>query len=424
MGYSTQSICDGVTYVSVPVSRFKTNELSVDFCLPLDKNTASANALTVSLLSNSSQCYPDKPAISRELSRLYGASLRTVVQKIGENQCLRIVLSGLDDRFSLGDKISTECMRMLLSLIFKPHLDANGNFYAADVEREKRLLIEKIQSEENEKRLYALDRMQQIMFEDEPFAVNKYGTVASVDSVTTAVVKEVWQNMLCCAKIQFTTVGTADSDSMAEIIRDCFDGIERRYAPPVKAVFIERADEAKTIAESIHVKQGKLVMGFRVNMKPDNPNTPAMRAFCDIFGGGPYSKLFANVREKMSLCYYCSARYDRHKSIIIIQCGCEKENMDKAIAEILNQLEEIKAGNFDEELAASRMGLCDTISSVEDDSVILQSWYANQIVDSELKTPVRSAAENRAVTKKQVQDCASLLTLDTVYELYGSGEEE
>lgn len=45
----------------------------------------------------------------------------------------------------------------------------------------------------------------------------------------------------------------------------------------------------------------------------------------DVFGGGPYSRLFMNVREKLSLCYYCSARLIRGKGIIVIQSGIEKK---------------------------------------------------------------------------------------------------
>lgn len=99
------------------------------------------------------------------------------------------------------------------------------------------------------------------------------------------------------------------------------------------------------------------MLGFRVNMRPDDPLAPAMRSFCDVFGGGPYSKLFMNVREKMSLCYYCSARFARQNSYIFIQCGCEEENMDKAVAEILHQLEMIRDGDCKAELESSRIAM-------------------------------------------------------------------
>ena len=59
--------------------------------------------------------------------------------------------------------------------------------------------------------------------------------------------------------------------------------------------------KVKEVTERIDVKQGKLILGFRVNLKPDDELTPAMRSFADVFGGGPYSRLFTKVREEMSL---------------------------------------------------------------------------------------------------------------------------
>jgi predicted Zn-dependent peptidase len=130
------------------------------------------------------------------------------------------------------------------------------------------------------------------------------------------------------------------------------------------------------------------------------------------------------VREKLSLCYYCSARFDRRKNCLIIQCGCEEENMDKAVNEILNQLKEIESGNFDEEFASSKIGLSDNINSVNDDSISLSSWYSTQISDSEIVSPSQSSNDNNGVTKEQVQKCASLLSLDTVYKLVSTKEGE
>ncbi len=415
----------GVDLVCVEANRFKTNEIAVSFCTPLAKNTASVNALLISLLSHSGKEYPDMLSLNKKLAMLYGASLSSVTQKIGENQVLSLHISSLDDKFSLADtKISTESVELLLSLIFNPNFDENGNFFAEDIEREKRFLCEKLQAEENEKRIYALRQAEKYMFKDEPYCINAYGSIDDVNNITPADVKSAWQNLIKTAKIQFTLVGTADCNNTLDCIKSKFSAVERDYSSPVSSVFVPVASDVNEILERIDVKQGKLVLGFRVDMKSDDAKTPAMRSFCDVFGGGPYSKLFANVREKLSLCYYCSARYTRQKSCILIQCGCEEENMDKAVAEILNQLEEIKKGNFDSEFASSKISLTDSINSVNDESLSLLGWYQNQIVDDYPKSPAQSAKENDDVTKEDVQHCAGLITLDLVYKLAGNKEGE
>ena len=72
----------------------------------------------------------------------------------------------------------------------------------------------------------------------------------------------------------------------------------------------------------------------------------AARLMTAMFGGTPHSKLFLNVREKMSLCYYCAARYNSNKGIMTVESGVETQNIEAAKNEILNQLEEMKRGNF------------------------------------------------------------------------------
>ena len=231
------------------------------------------------------------------------------------------------------------------------------------------------------------------------------------------------KNMLKKAKIFVTLVGDTNVDKVYNYLKDEFSAINREYETLQSSVFVPEAKEVKNYLERIDVKQGKLVMGFRVNVKPDAVLTKAMRSFCDIFGGGPYSKLFANVREKMSLCYYCSARYTRLKSYIMIQSGCLEENMDKAVNEIMHQLDVIKSGDFNEEFDSSKMALVDAVMSIGDTPEALEAWYINQITDEKVKSPSDVADEINSVTKEQIIECANLLSLDTVYKLVGSEEE-
>ena len=418
MDFTQKEIVSGVTLISVNAGHFKTNETAISLAVPLTKETAAVNALMINLISRKSRQYPSLLSLNKKLAYLYGASLSAVVTKVGESQVLKLGVSSLDDRFSLDSgSISLECLKLLTSLLFEPRLNEQGEFFSEDVEAEKRILIEKIEAEQNEKRIYVLRKAEQLMFADEPYGIDRYGTIDDVKKITASDVLSAWKNALEKAKIMVTVVGKADDDAFASHLKDAFSAIKRNYSGLNETVFVPKADSVKEKMERIDVKQGKIVLGFRVNLKPDDELTAAMRTFCDVFGGGPYSKLFANVREKMSLCYYCSARYTKQKSYIMIQCGCNEENMDKAVSEILHQLDEIKSGNFDEELNSSRIGLHDAIMSVNDAPEVIEGWYTNQITSAKVKFPEESAAENDAVTKQQVIECAGLLSLDTIYKL-------
>ncbi len=423
--FSKININDGVDIISVGADRFKTNEIALSFVVPLKEETASANALLAYLISQTTKSCPDLGAFNKKLAMLYGASINTFISKLGENQCITIEASCLDDRFAIGEEvISAELFDFLCKLVFEVKLDENGDFFNEDIKREKRLLIERIESEENDKRVFALRRLESIMFENEPFSINKYGDINSINRVDSNVLKSSLEYLINSSKIQITVVGNADINGICETAKKYFGSVERNYIPPVSSVFVAKADKVKTVTDRMDVKQGKLVLGFRVNNQSEFEGNPKMRLFSDVFGGGPYSKLFNNVREKLSLCYYCSARYDRRKSNVIIQCGCEEENMDKAVDEILNQLNDIKNGNIDEEFSAGKMAIGDAINSVLDDSVSLLSWYVNQICDNKTISPSESAAENRAVKRDEIVECASLLSLDSIYKLVSKKEGE
>ena len=418
------TISDGIDIVYAETDKFKTNEISIIFLTPLTESSASANALLFSLLSRTTKAYPTVAEFNKKLAMLYGARASYSVAKLGENQSLSLTVSSLADRFAIdGESIGAESFSLLMDMIFEPNT-VDGCFAESDINREKKLLCEKLAAEYNEKRIYSLRKLEALMFAGEPYAINKYGTVEGIKALDNDALVSALESLKKSAKIQITIVGEVDIDAIASKTKESFGVVSREYEPPVKAVFKPFAEQVKDECEAIDVEQGKLVLGFRVNSEDDFKAKPALRLFCDVFGGGPYSKLFNNVREKLSLCYYCSARLDRRKSCVIIQCGCEEENMDKAVDEILNQLETIKNGSFEEEFEAAKMGISDLILSVRDDSVALCSWYSNQITDAEIISPEQSAANNNAVTYDEIIESAKLLSLDSVFRLVPVKEGE
>ena len=141
--FKKTGVLDGVNIISVEADRFKTNELALTFALPLKKETASANAMLIKLLASCSKAYPSLTELNKKLALLYGATLIGAASTSGENQTLSLIISSLDDRFSIDSQsISKEALRLLFSLVFEPRLDENGNFFSEDIERERRLLIE------------------------------------------------------------------------------------------------------------------------------------------------------------------------------------------------------------------------------------------------------------------------------------------
>ena len=422
--YVQKKIAPGVELLAVPAGRFKTNELAIHLAVPMEEQMAANYALAISAVSRKGKAYPDMRTLHLQLDKLYGAAISVTANKSGGCQILKIGITTLDDRFALDDeKIAEAGLELLMNLLFDPLLGEDGLFSPADIETERRVLLEKLAAEENEKRLYAVMQMQQIMFAGDPYRINPKGTKETLLAATPESVTAAWHRMLRESKMLVTVVGSTDPEAACAALRRRLEGVERAYQPMPTPHFVARCEQVKDVRESEKIRQGKLVLGFRVDMRPGDPLAPAMRSFCDVFGGGPYSKLFMNVREKMSLCYYCSARFARQNSHIFIQCGCEEENMDKAVAEILHQLEIIRDGDCKAELESSRIAMIDALDGVADTPNGLENWYAARLLDDDFRTPAQVAEETRSVTVEQLQECAGRLSLDTVYRLVAEKEE-
>lgn len=418
-----QNIAEGIRFCSVKTDKFKTCRVNISLAMPLDKN-APARAILPFMFSRRCAKYPDYTSLNRVLDELYGAAVSAGVLKRGEAQVISFSMSAIDDRFALdGDKVALECTKLLADMIFDP-LTEGESFPEDIIEQEKRLLAEAIENEQNDKRRYAMLRCEQLMFADEAYGINRFGSVEDVKALTSDAVYAAWRDVLEKATVQITMVSSMDPQPIVDLIKEKFSEIER-HPIEIKTQFVSGLPKPEYISESMPLKQGKLVMGFRTGMRSEDDMMPAMKVAVDIFGGGTYSKLFSVVREKMSLCYYCSAALFNSKGIVMVQSGIEDTNEEKAKNEIINQLRLTAEGEFtDEDFSSSIKSLTDSILGNSDTPEEITAWYASQILRNELKAPETYAKEIGKVDRAEVVRAAKTIMLDTIFMLKSSGEAE
>ena len=95
---------------------------------------------------------------------------------------------------------------------------------------------------------------------------------------------------------------------------------------------------------------------------------------------------------------YISGRYfsDRTVEIKIKDKGCGIENIEKAKEEILNQLEEIKKGNFEQsDIDNSLMSLDNALTAVGDVPSSYIGWYFGRFCEGDSASPEEIAEKNR-----------------------------
>lgn len=411
----------GFRVCSYHTDRFKTGILSVNLVVPLAGNVAEKSLLP-SLLCASCAEYPDLLSLNRKLAELYGAELTPSASKHGEDLVLRITMTMIGDRFALdGESISVECARLLCKALFEPNVE-NSAFRPDEVAREKRIRLDRIEALKSSKRAWAQKQMLELMCADEAYSLSVLGEEEDISALTPEQLYASWQDLLKTAFVQLQVVGDLEVEPITALFREYFDKVEDRHVVRGETVVIPFAKTVKRGEEEQDIAQSKLVMGFRCGMHEPFENYAAMRTFTDLFGGGTYSRLFMNVREKQSLCYYCAARLTAAKGILTVQSGVETENAERAEKEILKQLDEMKAGGVTaEDLEKSKRSMEDFFLSVFDTPEELDGWLFSQVTDDEFQTPEDLVADLKEVTVEQVIEMANNISLDTVFLLKGTG---
>lgn len=409
----------GVEGLFIKNSRFNTTLISYNFYLPLQKDTVASNALLPFILTSCSKKYPDFSRLNYKLAKLYGARLNATAEKYGDYQLLKMTISVINDKFSFDEEsLVKSASQLLLNLIFEPNLVDNA-FTPEDLEREKRKAIEHIKGEISEKRVFAKKRLIEEMYKNEAYGLPKCGTIEDVQNITGESLYNTWKNMLESAFVRVQVVGKKVPEGFFEDITERFGQIKRKNitkcnesAPttPIKT--------PQSVTDNMDIAQGKLCLGFSSEIYGNDDTSLAVMVMTDIFGGGPYSRLFSNVREKMSLCYYCSASAIRQKGLITVESGVETQNCEKAEKEILNQLSIVKKGKFtDFEFESSIKSITDSLNSYNDSQNSIDLWYAIKINNKKLYSPEDIAKKISKITREDVINAAKGVKLHTVYKL-------
>ncbi len=413
----------GVWLRTVHTDKFKSAYLSLTLMTQLNRENASANALLPRVLRRGTMVHPDMESLSAALDELYGGAVEPVVRKKGESQCVGFLASFLDNAYALnGEDILSGAADLLGEMLLKP-LTRDGVFAPDYVEGEKANLIDELRGQINDKRIYATRRLTQLMCREESFGVDKLGQEEKVAAITPESLWARYQKLLSSAQIEVYYSGSADPERVREIMERVFSTlpVSQEREEPECEVRIHAEQEPNVIEEVMDVNQGKLAMGWRTGgITVWEEECPALVLCSAVFGGTSMSKLFMNVRERLSLCYYASSALEKQKGLMIVSSGIEFQNYETAKREILAQLEDVKAGKItDDELEGARRILINQYRSIEDEQGRMEEYWLGQAAAGTEDDPGTLAARLETVTGEQIAQVARKLELDTVYFLKG-----
>lgn len=417
------TLAQGVELITTRTEQFKTGLLSVTLAAPLRRETATAYALIPNVLYRGSRLYPDIERLSAATDRLYGASLGPAVRQRGESQCVSFLCSFIDDRYALDGTAVLEPAADLMGEVLLDPLTEDGVFRRDYVAGEGANLADQIRARVNDKRGWSMFRLIEEMCAGEDYAVDKLGDADEARTMTAEVLWEHYQTLLREARVTFYYGGAVSPKRVEEAVRRAFGPLLTDRAGPVECRVVPRpAHPVREVTERMDVTQGKLAIGFRTGgITMTHPDYPALAVCSTLYGGTAHSKLFMNVREKLSLCYFAASMLDKLKGVMVVSSGVEFADFQRARDEILAQLDAIRSGGFtDDELTAAiravvngLRGRKDSQGQMEDDCV------TRTIGGAGLNEDERLIGQVERVTAEQVAAVAGRIELDTIYYLTG-----
>ena len=392
-----RKIKDGISLHSLQTNKFKTFTLSFYIHRPLKEEEVTLNAL---------------------LEELYGGFFDCGIRKKGEDQVICFNFEFVSPKYVKNDpQYLNEIYRFVFDIVLNP-LIYDGGFKEEYVIREKENLKDHIEGLINDKKEYASLRCLSQMCTGENYALYEYGRIEDMERIDGKVLYNHYQDILRSSVIDVFAVGEVDLKPLEQKL----SGVERSlvsYEYPKTSV-LKKSSDIQVAEDKFEVAQGKLAMGFRTNTGFCDEDAFALTLFNSIFGSGAHSKLFNNVREKLSLCYYAYSRLEKQKGIMLVSSGVEFENFKKAHDEILAQLQDIREGKVsDAELNASKKAIVNILMSLNDSAFSMEDFYLSGLIAGKVTDIEEYIRKIEETTLEEVVKVAGKIQLDTVYYLTG-----
>ena len=417
----TLVLSPGVTLRCYKDDRFKQGCFSFQLVRPMAASEAAMNALLPAVLLRGTAKHPDLRTITLHLDDLYGASVGAQVRRIGDYQTTGLCCSFMEDRYAMdGDEILAPMVQFLRELLLEPLLEAGG-FCEEFVCSEKRNLISTIESELNDKRAYAAAKLLKTMCCADSFGIPRLGDAESVEKIDAVSLYQHYKQILRQSRVELFYVGSAQPEKIAALAQELLAGIDRDYVNlPEQTPFCDGG--GRHDAQQMEISQSVLCMGFTTPITNRTRDFAAMQLLNAVFGAGMTSKLFVNVREKLSLCYSVGSGYFGTKGIVTVSAGIDADQEETVRAEILHQLDACKQGDItQQELAAAREAMLSGLRTVYDSPGAIEGFHATAALSS-LTLSVEDYRE--AICAATVQDvvrAANSVQLHSSFFLKGVG---
>lgn len=416
------NVFDNVNLYVVKDKKYKTVLASTYIHRNLSRDEVTFNSLLSKVLKNATKKYSSMLDLNIYAESLYGCSYDVGIGKRANIQSIVSQVSFLNDRYS-GEGIFEGAMELMLDMLFEPYV-TDDCFCKEYVLNQKKNLKDDIESLINDKRSYANVRCLEEMCKGEQNSIVEIGYVEDLDSINERNLYKHYCDIIFKSPVDVFLVGDVDVMEALSFLKAYFS----KFTFSIEATDVlctsKLAGDIKYVEDNLNVNQGKLAIGLRTGINADNPLYYALLTGNSIFGSGAHSKLFNNVREKLSLCYYAYSRLDKYNGIMMIGSGIEFDKYQMTRDAILGELDAVKNGDFtDSELDVAKEYIISTFSSYTDSPGLMTDYYMGMAFSKDFLTISEMCEKIKAVTRDEIIKAFENVCVDTVYFLNGKEQK-
>ena len=410
----------GVNLNIIPSKQFKTTRIFISFIKNIEsKKELVERALLANYLEMCSQNYPTQIDIARKLSQMYGASFGSSVDRRGNYQLINFSIDYIEGKYLVGNEdLFSEVIEFLKEIIFNPlKVGENKNFDEETFTRQKNNTITYLKSIKEDKQAYATAKLRKLYFDNEIQQVPSFGESEDVEKLTISDLMDAYQKMLNTDRVEIMISGDVNTDevinkfSVLPFKARNISRVSMSYTQEIKQEIVTQIDEEP-------LSQSKFDMAFRLPVVYRGDLHYAALVFNSLFGGSALSLLFTVVREKMSMAYYANSNFDPFRQLLVVQTGISYANKDKVQELILEQLERLKKGDFEDELLEQNKNnlISSYISRLDSQTSAL--LRAQSAALTGINVTIEEWLDNlQSVTKDDVMKVAKMVELQATYML-------
>lgn len=304
-------------------------------------------------------------AITKELDR-YGAEYNAFTAK------------DLTAYYIKMDAAHTElAVDMLHDMLF------HSRFDAAEIERERGVIIEEINMYEDNPASHMGDLLEESLFTGSSLGWNIAGPRETIRTVSRKALMEYHARYYIPSRLTLTLAGKID-DKAWSLLENTFGTLKEPKVPADAsfAPFIPTHETHSLAFQQKKIEQVQLGLAF-YGLPYGHKEAPAMRLLSTILGGSMSSRLFMEVREKRGLCYSVGAGHHAFEDagMFTITAGLDKTRLPEALEAIWKECHKIKTINVTaDELQRAKDHIRGRWMLAFEDSANQADWYGKQLI--------------------------------------------